>query len=141
MAVGRERPSDDPAPARRPARLRRLARDTGLGFTGMDVETAVRERIPVPSILPNTVSMAMDLPMMPRSTEKSRATDISRDLAAFARAIGGHGERITDPAETVPAIRRGIAATEAGQPALPEFITAKETEASRDPVPGTADHA
>jgi hypothetical protein len=38
---------------------------------------------------------------------------------------------VTDPGEIVPAIRRGIAATEAGRPALIEFITSREQRASR----------
>jgi len=65
------------------------------------------------------------------STEKYRATDISGDYAAMARAFGGYGERVEKPADIVPAIKRGIAATEAGQPALLEFITSKEVEVSR----------
>ncbi|GGL79605.1 thiamine pyrophosphate-requiring protein [Wenxinia marina] len=105
--------------------------DAAIGFTGMDFETAVRERIPILSILLNNFSMAMELPIMPVSTERYRSTDISGDYAAFARALGGHGERVTEPSEIVPAIRRGIAATEAGQPALIEFITAKEIARSR----------
>jgi len=105
--------------------------DAAIGFTGMDFETAVRERIPILSILLNNFSMAIELPIMPVSTEKYRATDISGDYAAFARALGGYGERVTSPADIVPAIRRGIAATEAGQPALLEFITSKETRISR----------
>jgi len=50
----------------------------------------------------------------------------------MARAFGGHGERISTPEEIVPAIRRGIAQTQAGKPALLEFLTAKETRISRD---------
>ena len=45
--------------------------------------------------------------------------------------MGGYGERVEKPADIVPAIRRGIAATEKGQPALLEFITTKEVEVSR----------
>jgi acetolactate synthase-1/2/3 large subunit len=33
---------------------------------------------------------------------------------------------VTDPAEIVPAIKRGIAATQSGRPAMLEFITTKE---------------
>jgi acetolactate synthase-1/2/3 large subunit len=109
--------------------------DAAIGFTGMDFETAVRERIPILSILLNNFSMAIELPIMPISTEKYRSTDISGDYAAFARAMGGYGERVTDPTEIVPAIRRGIAQTRAGKPALLEFITAKETTISRYPPP------
>jgi thiamine pyrophosphate-dependent acetolactate synthase large subunit-like protein len=105
--------------------------DAAIGFTGMDFETAVRERIPILSILLNNFSMAMEIPIMPVSTEKYRATDISGDYAAMARAFGGYGERVTDPAEIVPAIRRGIEQTHKGVPALLEFITCKEIALSK----------
>ena len=105
--------------------------DAAIGFTGMDFETAVRERIPILSILLNNFSMAIELKIMEVSTEKYRSTDISGDYAAMARAFGGYGERVTDPAEIIPAIQRGIAQTEAGVPALLEFITDKETEISK----------
>ncbi len=84
--------------------------DAAIGFTGMDFETAVRERIPIMSILLNNFSMAIELKVMPISTEKYRSTDISGDYAAMARAFGGYGERVTEPDEIIPAIKRGIAA-------------------------------
>ena len=105
--------------------------DAAIGFTGMDFETAVRERIPILSILLNNFSMAIELKVMPVSTEKYRATDISGDYAAMARAFGGYAERITEARDIRSAIARGIAATEAGQPALLEFITSQEVEVSR----------
>ncbi|GGJ33473.1 thiamine pyrophosphate-requiring protein [Neoroseomonas lacus] len=105
--------------------------DAAIGFTGMDFETAVRERIPILSILLNNFSMAIELKVMPVSTEKYRSTDISGDYAAMARAFGGYGERVTTVAEIIPAIRRGIEQTRNGTPALLEFITSKETAVSR----------
>lgn len=104
--------------------------DAAIGFTGMDFETAVRERIPILSILLNNFSMAIELKVMPVSTEKYRSTDISGDYAAMARAFGGYGERVTEPADIIPAIKRGIEQTRNGTPALLEFITCKETEIS-----------
>jgi len=100
--------------------------DAAIGFTGMDFETAVRERLPILSILFNNFSMAIELPIMQVSTEKYRATDISGHYADMAQAFGGYGERITDPNEILPAIKRGIEATQKGQAALLEFITDKE---------------
>ena len=97
----------------------------------MDFETAVRERIPILSILLNNSAMAIELNVMPEATKKYRSTDISGDYAAMARAFGGYGERITKPEEIIPAIKRGIEQTRAGKPALLEFITAQETKASR----------
>jgi thiamine pyrophosphate-dependent acetolactate synthase large subunit-like protein len=105
--------------------------DAAIGFTGMDFETAVRERIPILSILFNNFSMAIELQVMPISTEKYRSTDISGDYAMMARAFGGYGERITEPSEIVPAIKRGMEQTRNGVPALLEFITGKETAVSR----------
>ncbi len=105
--------------------------DAAIGFTGMDFETAVRERIPIMSILLNNFSMAIELKVMPISTEKYRSTDISGDYAAMARAFGGYGERVFDPAEIIPAIKRGIEQTRNGVPVLLEFITCKETQISR----------
>jgi thiamine pyrophosphate-dependent acetolactate synthase large subunit-like protein len=104
--------------------------DAAIGFTGMDFETAVRERIPILSILLNNFCMAIELKFMPISTQKYRATDISGDYAAMARAFGAYGERIVTPSEIIPAIRRGIEATQRGTPALLEFITSKETTIS-----------
>jgi len=105
--------------------------DAAIGFTGMDFETAVRERLPILSILLNNQAMAVELPIMPVATERYRATDISGDYAAFARALGGYGERVTKPEDIAGAIKRGIEANRNGQAALIEFITAQETRASR----------
>ncbi len=105
--------------------------DAAIGFTGMDFETAVRERIPILSILLNNFSMAIELKIMAVSTEKYRATDISGNYADMAKAFGAYGERVTEVAEIIPAIKRGIEQTEAGMPALLEFITDKEVEISR----------
>ena len=68
--------------------------DAAIGFTGMDFETAVRERIPILSVLFNNFSMAIELPIMPVSTEKYRSTDISGHYADMAKAFGGYGERV-----------------------------------------------
>jgi thiamine pyrophosphate-dependent acetolactate synthase large subunit-like protein len=78
------------------------------------------------SVLLNNFSMAIELPIMQVATEKYRSTDISGHYADFARALGGYGERVTEPDEIVPAIKRGIEQTEKGVPVLLEFITAKE---------------
>ncbi|KPL69488.1 hypothetical protein SZ64_16085 [Erythrobacter sp. SG61-1L] len=105
--------------------------DAAIGFTGTDLETAARDRIPILSILLNNEAMAIELPIMPEATEKYRATDISGDYAAFARSLGCHGERVTQASEIVPALKRALAAIDAGQPALVEFITEKETVISK----------
>jgi acetolactate synthase-1/2/3 large subunit len=104
--------------------------DAAIGFTGMDFETAVRERIPILSILLNNFSMAIELPIMQTATAKYRSTDISGHYADMAKAFGGYGERVTEPDQIIPAIKRGIRQTLDGRPALLEFITQKEIEVS-----------
>jgi acetolactate synthase-1/2/3 large subunit len=104
--------------------------DAAIGFTGMDFETAVRERIPIMSVLLNNFSMAIELKVMKTATEKFRSTDISGNYADFAKALGGWGERVTEPGTIVPAIKRAIAKTREGTPALLEFITEKAVDFS-----------
>ena len=60
--------------------------------------------------------MAIELPIMKTATEKYRSTDISGDYADMAKAFGGYGERVTEPDEIIPAIKRGIAKTAGGRP-------------------------
>ena len=100
-------------------------------MTGMDFETAVRERIPILSVLFNNFSMAIEIPVMPVSQEKYNSTDISGHYADFATALGGYGERVEQPSDIIPAIKRGIEQTEAGRPALLEFITQQSYTYSR----------
>ena len=106
--------------------------DAAIGFTGMDFETCARERIPILSILFNNFSMAIEIPIMPVSQEKYGSTDISGNYADMAKAFGCHGERITDPADIVAALERGIELTKQGRPVLLEFITAKEIKISNE---------
>jgi thiamine pyrophosphate-dependent acetolactate synthase large subunit-like protein len=104
--------------------------DAAIGFTGMDFETAVRERLPILSILLNNSCMAIELPIMTVATRKYRSTDISGNYAALAQALGGYGERVTAPGAIIPAIKRAVQQTREGIPALLEFITAREIEFS-----------
>jgi thiamine pyrophosphate-dependent acetolactate synthase large subunit-like protein len=106
--------------------------DAAIGFTGMDLETAARERIPILSILLNNFAMAIEIPIMPVSQAKFGSTDITGHYADMAKSFGCYGERITDPAEITEALKRGIEATDAGRPALLEFITTKETAISNE---------
>jgi acetolactate synthase-1/2/3 large subunit len=107
--------------------------DAAIGFTGMDFETAVRENLPILSILFNNFSMAIEIPIMQVAQAKYGSTDISGNYANMAMAFGGYGERIIDPGEIVPAINRGIEATRDGKAVLLEFITAKELTFSTYP--------
>jgi acetolactate synthase-1/2/3 large subunit len=75
--------------------------------------------------------MAMELKVMAISTQKYRTTDISGNYAELARSLGGYAERITEPSNIQPALKRAIAKVNDGVPTLLEFITSKETATSR----------
>jgi len=106
--------------------------DAAIGFTGMDIETAVRARLPILSILMNNSVMAAELNVMKFSTEKFHSTDISGNYADFAKALGAWGERVTEPAAIVPAIKRAVEKTKEGTPALIEFITERQSARSSE---------
>ena len=52
-------------------------------------------------------------------------------FAEVAQAMGAHSEKITDPQEIVPALKRGLAAVESGKATVLEFITCDEGEYSK----------
>ena len=60
--------------------------DAAIGFTGMDFETAVRERIPILSILLNNFSMAIEL-------QGDAGLDREVSLDRHLRRLRGHGAR------------------------------------------------
>lgn len=104
--------------------------DAAIGFTGLELETCVRERLPILSILFNNSYMAMETNAMGLSQRKYNTMEISGDYTAMAKSLGLYAEKITDPADIAGAIRRGIEQTEAGRPVLLEFITSRELRVS-----------
>ncbi len=105
--------------------------DAAIGMVGMDLETAVRNRIPILTIVMNNGIMATEKSSTTVAEERYSVLAQGGDYATVARALGAWSERVTQPGDIVPALHRAIAATEAGGPALLEFITKPETSASR----------
>jgi acetolactate synthase-1/2/3 large subunit len=100
--------------------------EAAIGMVGMDFETCVRCQIPVLSVLSNNFGMKTEYAAMKLSHEKYRTCDISGNYADFAKAMGGYGERVTEPEQIAHAIVNGVRATREGKPALLEFITTQE---------------
>ena len=97
----------------------------------MDFETAVRERIPILSILLNNFSMAIELHdhegRRPRSTARPTSPATTPPWRAPSAATASASP---SPSEIIPAIKRGIEQTKKGEPVLLEFITSKEVTIS-----------
>ena len=109
-----------------------LMGDAAFGMTGLDFETAVRNKIPIITIVLNNYSMAIEIPHMPVSHKLYRARDIGGNYADMGKAMGGYAERIESPAEISSAIKRAIKVTkEEERPALLEFITCEEITYSK----------
>ena len=105
-----------------------LMGDAAFGMVGMDFETAVRSRIPILTVLMNNGRMGGYDKYLPVSTERYGTRYLSGDYAKVAEGLGGYTERVEKPHELAGAIRRAIAETEAGRPALLEVITREDAE-------------
>jgi thiamine pyrophosphate-dependent acetolactate synthase large subunit-like protein len=100
--------------------------DAAFGETGLDFETGRRCGIPILTIVLNNSTMAAETAAMAASHDRYRTRDLGGNYAEIGRALGGYAERIENPDEIAPAIKRARKATEDGQPALLEFITKEE---------------
>ncbi len=105
--------------------------DAAFGMTGLDFETAVRSGIPILTIVLNNNFMAAETHSMKASHERYGTMNLSGNYADLARALGGWSERVAEPNQIVPALRRARQATEDGKAALLEFITSREIAYSR----------
>ncbi len=102
--------------------------DTAFGMVGMDVETAVRERIPILTVILNNSAMGNYEQYIPTAVERYRTKYLTGRYADVARALGAHAERVERPDAIAPALQRAIAATREGRPALVECVTREEPD-------------
>jgi len=100
--------------------------DAAFGMTGLDFETAVRCSIPITTIVLNNSAMAIERHALVVSHDRYRARDIGGNYADLGRAMGGQAERVTKPADIIPALERARKANQDGQAVLLEFITSEE---------------
>jgi acetolactate synthase-1/2/3 large subunit len=111
--------------------------DAAFGMVGMDIETAVRERIPILTVLLNNSAMGNYERMIPKATERYRTKYLSGDYSTVARGLGAHTERVAQPRDIAPALQRALTATREGKAALVEFITREEPDMA---VASAGDH-
>jgi acetolactate synthase-1/2/3 large subunit len=113
--------------------------DTAFGMCGMDLETAVRERIPILTVLVNNGVMGGYERWIPVAGQKYRSRYLGGDYTKIAEGLGVVAERVIQPSEIVPALRRALAIVSPGRnpdagpgrPALVEFMTCEETRLSK----------
>ncbi|MBM3140266.1 MAG: thiamine pyrophosphate-requiring protein [Chloroflexi bacterium] len=108
--------------------------DAAIGMAGMDIETAVRLKIPVLTMVLNNQVLSGYPARYQSAVEQFGFTELYGDYAAVAQALGAYGERVGDPREIVPAIERAQSELAKGRPALLEFMTKEENRLARYPV-------
>ncbi len=101
-------------------RVFNLIGDGGMGYHATEMETAMRYSIPLISVVMNNAQfqgyaglLSRGLGFKAECPELSSFTDV--DFGAVAKAFGGYGECVLDPAEIRPALSR---AEESGLPAI-----------------------
>jgi thiamine pyrophosphate-dependent acetolactate synthase large subunit-like protein len=113
----------------RPDRLSvNIMGDAAFGMVGMDIETAVRCRIPILTIVMNNGLMGGYGEHMPQAVERYGAHRLGGDYAGVAASLGAHTERVAEADELRGAIARCAAAAESGRASLLEVMTHEEPE-------------
>ncbi len=102
--------------------------DAAIGMVGMDIETAVREDIPILTVVLKNSAMGNYEKYIPISVEKYGTKFLSGNYADLARSLGAHAQRVERPEDVRPAFQQAIAATQNGQAALIECITCEEPD-------------
>ena len=106
--------------------------DAAFGMVGLDVETAVRSRIPITTIVLNNYTMAIySDSRFPEAVRRYDIKGLTGNFSDVAQALGAFSERITEPDEIVPAIKRAQEMNRSGRTALLEFITKEEGDYSK----------
>jgi acetolactate synthase-1/2/3 large subunit len=97
--------------------------DGAFGITAMDFDTLVRFNLPVVLVIGNDAGWGqMRAPqIMLFGDDKSVGTDLSvvTRYDKMAEAMGGHGERVTEPRQIRPAIQRAL---DSGKPAVVDVV-------------------
>ncbi len=103
-----------------------LTGDGGIGYHIADMETALRLKVPVTTIVMNNASLAFEYHVQ-KFLHKEMCPEASEFLdinyAEVAKAFGAYGERVTSPDALKPALRR---AEESGRPALIDVAISRE---------------
>ncbi len=98
--------------------------DGSFGMTGMDVETAVRCGIPVLVLIANNGGLDLSKQSQRKGFRPyDEWISLTGDYVAMARAMGANAERVEDPRELGPALKRGVQSTLDGRPAVLEVLT------------------
>jgi acetolactate synthase-1/2/3 large subunit len=88
--------------------------DGAFGMSAMEIDTAARHGVPIVVVVVNNGGWGDEGEIGIAPSEMH--------YALLAEAVGGHGERITEPDEIVPALKRALGAAKKGVPAIIDAV-------------------
>jgi thiamine pyrophosphate-dependent acetolactate synthase large subunit-like protein len=99
-----------------------LQGDGAFGFSGMEWDTLVRHNVPVVSVIGNNGIWALEKHPMEALYGYSVVAELRPETRydEVVRALGGHGELVSTPAELRPVLKRAFAS---GLPAVVNVLT------------------
>jgi acetolactate synthase-1/2/3 large subunit len=100
--------------------------DAAFGMVGLDFETAVRERIPIVTVVLNNSSMATESHALRVSHDRYGTRNIGGRYADLATAMGGWSVRIDEPDNLEAGLTSAIKVADEGSAALVEIVTSPE---------------
>jgi len=110
--------------------------DAAIGMTGMDIETAARNRIAILTVVFNNGVMAAERDVLKLSTAKYGALTVTGNYTKVAQGLNVAATRVEKPAEIVPAIKEAVRVTETGAPFLLEMVVKEGYDFSRYELAG-----
>jgi acetolactate synthase-1/2/3 large subunit len=113
-----------------------LMGDASIGMTGMDIETAVRSKLGILTIVFNNGVMYGEKVGLEAATAKYDALNLGGDYRTVAAGLGAWSTRVENADAFLPALDEALAVMKTGKPALIEIIAKSETHFSRPPFAG-----
>ena len=103
--------------------------DYGFGMVGLDIETAVREQIPVFTIILNNSAMGIYRPEnFPTANDLYSTKYTGGNFSMMAESMGSYNERVDNPDLLSDAVKRCVSVVKSGKPAVLEVITKEEPD-------------
>ena len=110
--------------------------DAAIGMTGMDIETAARNKIAILTIVFNNGVMGAERDELKLSDKKYGAMTVGGNYAKVAEGLNVASNRVEKTKDIVPAIREAVGVTETGAPFLLEFVVKEGHDFSRYALAG-----
>ena len=110
--------------------------DSSFGMTGLDIETAARNRIGILTVVFNNGVMGAERDVLKISDQKYGAMAVGGNYTKVAEGLNVAARRVEKPGDIVGAIKEAVSTTESGAPYLLEFIVKEGRDFSRYPLAG-----